>query len=112
MQTVAVEKAQAAVPELLKQVAEGEEFTITQNAQPDANLSAATPQSGAQARTGSLPGGIWLPDAAVKESRDRVSTALGNSGFKVPMRRSTINLAPCQEPRRRPAPYLGLLATQ
>jgi len=28
---------------------------------------------------------VGLPDAAVKESRDRVSTALTNSGFKFPM---------------------------
>ena len=35
-----------------------------------------------------------LPDAAVKESRDRVSTALTNSGFKFPMGRPAINLAP------------------
>ena len=37
---------------------------------------------------------VGLPDAAVKESRDRVGTALHNSGFKVPMGRTTINLAP------------------
>jgi magnesium chelatase family protein len=37
---------------------------------------------------------VGLPDAAVKESRDRVSTALSNSGYKFPMGRSTINLAP------------------
>ena len=37
---------------------------------------------------------VGLPDTAVKESRDRVSTALTNSGFKFPMGRSTINLAP------------------
>ena len=37
---------------------------------------------------------VGLPDAAVKESRDRVSTALSNSGFKFPMGRTTINLAP------------------
>jgi predicted ATPase with chaperone activity len=30
----------------------------------------------------------------VKESKDRVSTALTNSGFKFPMGRTTINLAP------------------
>jgi len=30
----------------------------------------------------------------VKESRDRVSTALTNSGFRFPMGRTTINLAP------------------
>ena len=28
---------------------------------------------------------VGLPDAAVKESRDRVSTALTNSGYKFPM---------------------------
>ena len=27
---------------------------------------------------------VGLPDAAVKESRDRVTTALSNSGFKFP----------------------------
>ena len=37
---------------------------------------------------------VGLPDAAVKESRDRVTTALTNSGFRFPMGRSTINLAP------------------
>ena len=37
---------------------------------------------------------VGLPDAAVKESRDRVSTALTNSGFKFPMGRTTVNLAP------------------
>jgi magnesium chelatase family protein len=37
---------------------------------------------------------VGLPDAAVKESRDRVTTALTNSGFKFPMGRTTINLAP------------------
>ena len=31
---------------------------------------------------------------AMKESRDRVSTALTNSGFTIPMGRITINLAP------------------
>lgn len=37
---------------------------------------------------------VGLPDAAVKESRDRVSSALVNSGFKPPGTRTTINLAP------------------
>lgn len=37
---------------------------------------------------------VGLPDAAVKESRDPVSTALTNSGFKFPMGRTTIILAP------------------
>ncbi|HEY0943662.1 MAG TPA: YifB family Mg chelatase-like AAA ATPase [Opitutaceae bacterium] len=37
---------------------------------------------------------VGLPDAAVKESDDRVSSALGNSGFLMPRTRTTINLAP------------------
>lgn len=37
---------------------------------------------------------VGLPDAAVKESKDRVSSALTNSGFKPPQTRTTINLAP------------------
>ena len=39
---------------------------------------------------------VGLPDAAVKESRDRVSTALTNSGFKFPMGKTTIMLVPFQ----------------
>lgn len=37
---------------------------------------------------------VGLPDAAVKESRERVRAAIKNSGFKFPMRKMTINLAP------------------
>ena len=37
---------------------------------------------------------VGLPDAAVRESRDRVTAELGNSGFKMPLGRTTINLAP------------------
>jgi len=37
---------------------------------------------------------VGLPDAAVKESKDRVTTALKNSGFKLHGGRTTINLAP------------------
>lgn len=37
---------------------------------------------------------VGLPDAAVRESRDRVKAALENSGFKHPEGRMTINLAP------------------
>ncbi|MEA4970946.1 MAG: YifB family Mg chelatase-like AAA ATPase [Candidatus Pelethousia sp.] len=37
---------------------------------------------------------VGLPDAAVRESRERVRSALRNSGFEFPMRRLTINLAP------------------
>lgn len=37
---------------------------------------------------------VGLPDAAVKESRDRVSTAVVNSGYIWNQGRTTINLAP------------------
>lgn len=37
---------------------------------------------------------VGLPDTAVKESRDRVRAAVKNSGFKFPVGRITINLAP------------------
>ncbi|HEU4402723.1 MAG TPA: magnesium chelatase domain-containing protein, partial [Candidatus Polarisedimenticolia bacterium] len=43
-----------------------------------------------------LPGihTVGLPDAAVRESSERVRAALRNSGFEVPPRRITISLAP------------------
>jgi magnesium chelatase family protein len=37
---------------------------------------------------------VGLPDAAVKESQDRVFSAISNSGYRIPATRSTINLAP------------------
>jgi magnesium chelatase family protein len=37
---------------------------------------------------------VGLPDAAVRESRDRVRSAIKNSGFDMPPTRITINLAP------------------
>ncbi len=37
---------------------------------------------------------VGLPDAAVKESKDRVTTAVSNSGYYWPRGRTTINLAP------------------
>ena len=37
---------------------------------------------------------VGLPDTAVKESRDRVRAAVKNSGFKFPVGRITVNLAP------------------
>src|SRR6266566_2988329 len=46
---------------------------------------------------------VGLPDTAVKESRDRVSTALMNSGFKFPMGRTTINLAPADVKKEGPS---------
>ncbi|MGZ5545426.1 MAG: magnesium chelatase domain-containing protein, partial [Limisphaerales bacterium] len=46
---------------------------------------------------------VGLPDAAVKESRDRVSTALTNSGYTFPMGRVTINLAPADVRKEGPS---------
>jgi magnesium chelatase family protein len=37
---------------------------------------------------------VGLPDASVRESRDRVRSAIRNSGFEVPNQRVTISLAP------------------
>ena len=43
---------------------------------------------------------VGLPDGAVRESRERVTAALGNSGFALPVRRITVNLSPADEPKR------------
>lgn len=57
---------------------------------------------------------VGLPDAAVKESRDRVTTAMANSGFKFSYGRTTINLAPADVKKEGPSfdlPIaLGMLA--
>ncbi|MGQ0816237.1 MAG: magnesium chelatase domain-containing protein, partial [Gemmatimonadota bacterium] len=37
---------------------------------------------------------VGLPEGAVREGRERVLAALHNSGFELPPRRVTINLAP------------------
>jgi magnesium chelatase family protein len=37
---------------------------------------------------------VGLPDGAVKESKDRVKSALKNAGYEFPVRRITVNLAP------------------
>ena len=37
---------------------------------------------------------VGLPEGAVKESKDRVKSAIKNSGYEFPTRRITINLAP------------------
>ena len=46
---------------------------------------------------------VGLPDAAVKESRDRVKTAIQNSGFVYPEGRLTINLAPADIKKEGPS---------
>jgi magnesium chelatase family protein len=57
---------------------------------------------------------VGLPDASVRESRDRVRTAIRNSGFDFPGHRVTVNLAPA-DVRKAGASYdlpiaLGILA--
>jgi len=42
---------------------------------------------------------VGLPETAVKESKDRVRSALLNSGFKWPQSRITISLAPAELPK-------------
>ncbi|MBN1669665.1 MAG: YifB family Mg chelatase-like AAA ATPase [Kiritimatiellae bacterium] len=59
---------------------------------------------------------VGLPDAAVKESKDRVWTALINSAFQPPIGRTTINLAPADTKKEGPSFDLpiaiGMLAAQ
>src|SRR6202050_1877994 len=74
-------------------------FTVVQHA-----VIASATLTGATARAVSvevhvsngLPGFtiVGLPDAAVRESRDRVRAALLSSGLPWPLRRVTVNLAP------------------
>jgi len=47
---------------------------------------------------------VGLPDIAIKESRDRVSSAIKNSGFRPPHQcgRITVNLAPADIPKMAP----------
>lgn len=42
---------------------------------------------------------VGLPEASVRESKDRVRSALINSGYEFPNRRLTINLAPADLPK-------------
>lgn len=46
---------------------------------------------------------VGLPDAAVQEARERVKTALRNSGFSFPRTRLTVNLAPADLRKAGPA---------
>src|SRR5258706_15918219 len=59
---------------------------------------------------------VGLPDASVRESRDRVRSAIRNSGFDFPAHRVTVNLAPA-DVRKAGAAFdlpiaLGILAAQ
>lgn len=42
---------------------------------------------------------VGLPEASVKEARDRVRSAMVNSGFAFPDRKITVNLAPADLPK-------------
>ena len=46
---------------------------------------------------------IGLPDAAVKECRDRVKAALKNCGYRFPLKNITINLAPADRKKEGPS---------
>ncbi|WP_210492744.1 YifB family Mg chelatase-like AAA ATPase [Patulibacter sp. SYSU D01012] len=57
---------------------------------------------------------VGLGDLALRESRERVRSALGNQGYELPQRRITVNLAPASLPKGGPgfdlAIAVGLLA--
>jgi magnesium chelatase family protein len=53
---------------------------------------------------------VGLPDAAVREARERVRSALVNCGFEFPLRRITVNLAPAD--LRKAGPGLDLAIAQ
>ncbi|PIY78522.1 MAG: magnesium chelatase, partial [Parcubacteria group bacterium CG_4_10_14_0_8_um_filter_35_7] len=46
---------------------------------------------------------VGLPDAAVQEARERVRSAIKNSGFYFPRTRITVNLAPADLKKEGPA---------
>ena len=58
---------------------------------------------------------VGLPDSAVKESKERVRTAIKNSGYTFPVKKITVNLAPANTRKEGPAydlPIaLGILST-
>lgn len=53
---------------------------------------------------------VGLPDAGVRESRERVRSALVNAGFKFPMQRITANLAPADLKKAGPGFDLAIAA--
>ena len=54
---------------------------------------------------------VGLPDAAVKESRDRVRSAMKNCGFEFPNSRLVLNLAPADIKKEGPLYDLPILVT-
>ena len=53
---------------------------------------------------------VGLPDAAVKEARERVRSAVKNSGFEFPLARITVNLAPADIKKEGPVYDLPIAA--
>ncbi|MDR1668932.1 MAG: YifB family Mg chelatase-like AAA ATPase [Oscillospiraceae bacterium] len=57
---------------------------------------------------------VGLPDAAVRESRERVRAAMKNCGYEFPVRRIVVNLAPADTRKEGPVYdlpiFLGLMA--
>ncbi|MBC5647125.1 YifB family Mg chelatase-like AAA ATPase [Christensenella tenuis] len=51
---------------------------------------------------------VGLPDAAVKESKERVRSAIKNSGFEYPAKRITVNLAPADQRKEGPVYDLAI----
>jgi magnesium chelatase family protein len=51
---------------------------------------------------------VGLPSGVVREARERVRTAIKNSGFAFPLRRITVNLAPAELPKTGPSYDLPL----
>jgi len=51
---------------------------------------------------------VGLPDAAVKESKERVRAAIKNSGLEFPLKRITVNLAPADTKKEGPAYDLAI----
>lgn len=51
---------------------------------------------------------VGLPDVAVKESKERVRSAIKNSGFEFPVRRITVNMAPADTKKEGPAYDLAI----
>ncbi len=73
MQTVSLEKAQATLPDLLHQVAGGDEIIIAENGEPKAKLSAVPLHKRAHPEAGSLSGKIWMSpdfDAPLDDFKD------------------------------------------
>ncbi len=53
---------------------------------------------------------VGLPETAVRESKDRVRSALLHSGFEFPARRITINLAPADLPKQGGRPIIFVMS--